>query len=122
MGMNEFTRDEEMQKIFEDRDNIEEEEEDEGKTELLEKSKTVINNHNDNNNSSHNEEKVSRASGYCTTISRPPALQNDLASFRLITDNRIRTVPPAVLVLGGRWSLSPFLFCSRIFWTARSLI
>ena len=60
MGMNEFTRDEEMQKIFEDRDNIEEEEEDEGKTELLEKSKTVINNHNDNNNSSHNEEKVSR--------------------------------------------------------------
>lgn len=58
MGMNDYTREEKMQKIFDDRENIEEEDEVK-ESNLLEKDKTVINNINDNNNSNHNEEKAS---------------------------------------------------------------
>ena len=59
MGMNDYAREEKMQKIFDDRENIEEEEEDEVKADnKREKDKTVMNNHNDNNNSNHHEEKV----------------------------------------------------------------
>ena len=64
MVMNDFNREreEKMQKIFDERDNLEEEEEDEdGMKEdaIIDKEKTILNNHNDNNNSNHNEEKVS---------------------------------------------------------------
>ena len=58
MGMNDYTREEKMQKIFDDRENIEEEDEVK-ESNLLEKDKTVINDINDNNNSNHNEEKAS---------------------------------------------------------------
>ena len=60
MGMNDYAREEKMQKIFDDRENIDEEEEDEVKADnkSREKDKSVINNHNDNNNSNHHEEKV----------------------------------------------------------------
>ena len=58
MGMNDYTREEKMQKIFDDRENIEEEDEVK-ESNLLEKDKAVINNINDNNNSNHNEEKAS---------------------------------------------------------------
>ena len=59
MGMNEFSREENMQKMFEDRDNIEEEDEEEAKEDtIMEKAEAIINNHNDNNNSNHTEEKV----------------------------------------------------------------
>ena len=75
MGMNDYTREEKMQKIFDDRENIEEEEEDEVKQDnKREKDKTVMNNHNDNNNSNHHEEKVShhvlymRWDGLCKSL------------------------------------------------------
>ena len=61
MGMNDFSREENMQKIFEDRDTIEEEEEEEEERKedtIMEKAEAIINNHNDNNNSNHTEEKV----------------------------------------------------------------
>ena len=62
MGMNEFSREENMQKMFEDRDNIEEEDEEEAKEDtIMEKAEAIINNHNDNNNSNHTEEKVRAA-------------------------------------------------------------
>lgn len=75
MGMNDYAREEKMQKIFDDRENIEEEEEDEVKQDnKREKDKTVMNNHNDNNNSNHHEEKVShhvmnmRWDGLCKSL------------------------------------------------------
>ena len=59
MGMNDFSREENMQKIFDERDNIEEEDEEESKEDTIrEKAEAIINNHNDNNNSNHTEEKV----------------------------------------------------------------
>ena len=60
MGMNDFTREEKMQKIFDDREHLEEEEDEDGMKDdnMMEKEKTVINNHIDNNNTNHNEEKV----------------------------------------------------------------
>lgn len=70
MGMNEFSREENMQKMFEDRDNIEEEDEEEAKEDtIMEKADAIINNHNDNNNSNHTEEKV-RASVEFVRLSR----------------------------------------------------
>ena len=73
MGMNDYAREEKMQKIFDDRENIEEE--DEVKQDnKREKDKTVMNNHNDNNNSNHHEEKVShhvmnmRWDGLCKSL------------------------------------------------------
>ena len=57
MGMNDFNREENMQKMFEDRDNIEEEDEEESKEDTI-MEKAIINNHNDNNNSHLTEEKV----------------------------------------------------------------
>ena len=62
MGMNDFAREEKMQKIFDDRDNTVDEVEESGEDNNIlekEKSSAVINNHSDNNNSRHNEEKVS---------------------------------------------------------------
>ena len=60
MGMNDYAREEKMQKIFDDRENIEEEEDEVKQENKREKDKTVMNNHNDNNNSNHHEEKVSQ--------------------------------------------------------------
>ena len=60
MGMNDYAREEKMQKIFDDRENVEEEEDEVKQENKREKDKTVMNNHNDNNNSNHHEEKVSQ--------------------------------------------------------------
>jgi len=61
MGMNDFRREDEMQKRLDEREQMEEEEEEEMKEENMdtkEEEETVINNHNDNNNSNHTDEKV----------------------------------------------------------------
>lgn len=61
MGMNDFRREEEMQKRLDEREQMEEEEEEEMKDENMdtkEEEDAVINNHNDNNNTNHTDEKV----------------------------------------------------------------
>ena len=78
MGMNDFTREEKMQKIFDDREHLEEEDEEEGMKDdnLMEKEKTVINNHIDNNNTNHNEEKVRTKLKMVFKISRRKIFQS----------------------------------------------
>jgi len=61
MGMNDFRREDDMQKRLDERDQMEEEEEEDMKDENMdtkEEEEAVLNNHNDNNNTNHADEKV----------------------------------------------------------------
>ena len=85
--MNDFSREENMQKIFEDRDNIEEEEEEEEERKedtIMEKAEAIINNHNDNNNSNHTEEKVRKF--YC------PSLKSKYQAVNFILNENLRKI------------------------------
>ena len=86
MGMNDFSREDNMQKIFEDRDTIEEEEEEEEERKedsIIEKAEALINNHNDNNNSNHTEEKVNF---YC------PSLKSKYQAVNFILNEELRKI------------------------------
>ena len=89
MGMNDFTREKNMQKMFEDRDNIEEEDEEEGKEDtIMEKAEAIINNHNDNNNSNHTEEKVGE--GFLILSLSESVVESLNAELRKISHQRIK--------------------------------